>query len=242
MATACMPLLTIQKSITVFGGHLKLPVHLDEGLTEENGILFLKLSKGHDKVHRLLGAERTPLCTRPLAHTDIIETLEAQRNEAYDTLCDKLEADRNKVDLALEDDDSHNAKRPKKKKVLQATKSKLPLMIDLTTPAFEGIPSISMKCKLTAPTTPLNIEFSTSVLEYLAAVVALQIKEGTIHNKRRPTRDSSRRKKISGKRKRSYLGQNVGVFWTPEKTAENTADVEETEETEEVKDVDVADA
>ena len=53
MATECMPPLTIQKSITIFGGHLKLPVHLDEGLTEEAGIVFIKLGKGQDKVHRL---------------------------------------------------------------------------------------------------------------------------------------------------------------------------------------------
>ena len=142
---------------------------------------YLKVSKCDSKIVRLLtnhgnGTERA------LAGTSIIEDLLKLRNNRRQKL---LEANRESEEAAAGKpaDDLGLDEMPMSKRPRAALQAALPDAVDVQTPQIESVQSISMSVLLPA-TTALWMEMTGENIDYLRAVVKIQMSEGSIHRSR----------------------------------------------------------
>ena len=158
------------------------------------GRKYIKLAKSDPKIIRLLtnhghGNERS------LAHTSIIEELIKLRNERRSKLMEENKqsaaaaAGKPQEDLGLDLD--IDAQLPaKRSKTLQVA---LPEVIDLQTPAREGVDAIVMSVMLGSPTSPLWVELSTQNVDFVRNYVASEIEAGDIKRSRAKDRPEDER-------------------------------------------------
>ena len=138
------------------------------------GRKYIKMAKSDPKVIRLItnhghGNERS------LASTGIIEKLINIRNERRSKLVEDAKqsaaaARRPKEDLGI--DQAPPAKRSK------AVEVDLPEVIDVQTPAMEGVDPVVMSVMLGSPTAPLWMELSTQNVDFVRKYAAAEINAG----------------------------------------------------------------
>ena len=138
------------------------------------GRKYVKMAKSDPKVIRLItnhghGNERS------LASTDIIEQLIKLRNERRSKLLEDGKQRAAAASLHKEDLGIDQAPPAKRSKVVEVD---LPEVIDVQTPAMEGVEPIVMSVMLGSPSAPLWMELSTQNVDFVRKYAAAEISAG----------------------------------------------------------------
>lgn len=153
----------IERVLSVSSPGLKEPVILRK-FTEIDGDTFVLMAKSDRAIGRLFMGKSTPN-ERSLAKTDIIETLIARRNDKTMSAITPAAAE----DLGIEDEQPP-MKRSKIDKAL------FPSFVEIKGPTVASIEGICMKVlPETSAKSPLWVELTSTVVEYIAKVVQHQV-------------------------------------------------------------------
>ena len=152
------------------------------------GRKYIKLAKADSKIVRLItnhghGSERS------LAHTSIIEELIKCRNERRSQLLEENQQKAAKAAGLPKEDLGIDTAPPAKKSKSKALAAALPEVIDVQTPAREGVDSIVMSVMLGSPTAPLWIELSDKNVDFIRKYAAAEIEAGDFKRSRVKDRD-----------------------------------------------------
>jgi hypothetical protein len=182
--------------------HLKSPVFLTDH-KEIDGKIFIKMTKVDSKIARLLVGESVR-GVRPLAKTNIIESLTELRNDNFLLFLGSAGGDMENepkhedlgIDLATEHRQVAKRRRASPRPVLQQTTV-------VSAPSVLGVEGIDVCVALDGPGKPLWVEFSAANLNYVSSVCRAQLKSGDI--KRSPNHKQS----DGGEEQHD----GVGVYW-----------------------------
>jgi hypothetical protein len=154
----------IERVLSVLGPTMKEPVIL-RNTCEVEGMTFVKLAKTDQRIARLL-LGRSSAGERPLAKTDILESLIALRNEHTNGL--QAAARAPVEDLGLDEPQPASKKH-------KIDKSTFPLYIEIQGPAVEGVDAMAIKVLPEVGHAALWAELTPEVMDYLAKVAQHQI-------------------------------------------------------------------
>ena len=164
-----MDAFSILTQLSVSGGHLKKPVVIPQTQTVA-GTVFFKLTKADQSVTRML-VKVMKYGTRPLANTDVIEQLVAQRDAKCRAWQEVSEASaEGKEDLGLDD----SQRRRKKRRV------ELPPTAVIVAPTIGDAAGTEMIVLAHQPGTALWVELTGRSIGYLVEAVDHQLTQGTI--------------------------------------------------------------
>jgi hypothetical protein len=160
----------IGQAFVVKGDNVHGKVIITE-FTEAMGKTFIPLVKQNHATERLLGFRSGK--SRPLAATNIIETVIQLRNELYANFCKPIVADTLDIDIPVS----------KKKPVLKP-RADMPLYAPVDAPTIDDIEGIAINVLMGGPKTKLYVELDDEVLSYLQKVAQVQAATGDIRRSR----------------------------------------------------------
>ena len=152
------------------------------------GVTFFKLIKSDNVMERLLCGKSPSRSERLLPKTRIIETIASLRNQAIQHL----------IQPPAHDDLGLDAEEPIRKRKAAIDLSQLPEALTITLPDIQDIPGCAAKVLVDKPASPLWLEFSPQILEYVAKVCRYQIEhDPTVKDKHRHSEIANTERGIS---------------------------------------------
>ena len=161
-----MTALSIKFEPVLSGGHFKEPIHI-RNTKEVHGVLFWKAAKSDHVVTRMVfGKSETQ--QRPLSKTNVLETMQHNRNKAVESMIKALGGP--KEDLGLDDiEDSV--------KINKTDLDKLQSIIYIDAPNIGPVEGMKVRVLKGKSTKPLWLELSITVVEYLHKACSYQLSQ-----------------------------------------------------------------